>query len=343
MKHMPVLAVIALALNLNAQQLALSEARAKLGEAIADPSVMASIVQQLPAAEQRAYVAEANAAIAKMPGSPEAKAASFLDANRAALKGAQRGTVTDMLAEIFATASLESLTVINEQFASDVFNRTLNPSVTYTDEQFVKLAQDALAKISARNADVDDGAVRTGFAILMFVRASNGSPAGLADTLAAALPENVRETAKTEWFPAALLPEGEGKSYDPMLGNLEDPIPNGTVVCRLAHAQSLNALLDDLAAGGDKKLENLATLNVIPYSADRGGIDAGLDNGLYRLPFIYNRKVYGTEAGQKGGGRTIGGGSKVPGVPGGVPVGPGGKPVGPGGRDIEPGGYPSQY
>jgi len=341
MKYASVLAVLALALNLSAQQLALSDARAKLGEAIADPSVMASLVQQLPAADQKAFVAEANAAIAKMPGSPETKAASFLDANRAALKGAQKGTVADMLAEIFATASLESLTVINEQFASDVFNRSLNPSVTYTDEQYVKLAQDTLAKIAARNADVDDGAVRTGFAILMFVRASNGSPAGLADTLAAALPENVRETAKTEWFPAALA-EGDGKSYDPMLGNAEDPIPNGVIVCRLAHAQSLNALLDDLAAGKEK-LENLATLNVIPYSADRGGIDAGLDNGLYRLPFYYNRKVYGTTAGQKGSGRKIGGGSQEPGVPGGVPVGPGGKPVGPGGREIEPGGYPSQY
>jgi len=342
MKFVLMLAMTSLAVGLSAQQLSLSDARAKIGEAIADPSVMASLVQQLPAADQRSFVGEVNSAIAKMPGSPETKAASFLDADRAALKGAQKGTLTDMLAEVFATASLEALTVLNEQFASDLFNRASNPSVTYTDEQYVKLCQDALTVIAKRNADVDDGAVRTGFAILMFVRASNGSPADLADKLMSALPENVRETAKTEWFPAALA-DGDGKSYDPMLGNTENPIPNGVIVCRLAHAQSLDTLLADLAVG-TSKMENLATLNVIPYSADRGGMDAGLDNGLYRVPFNYSRKVIGsTTAGQKGGGRQIGGGSQAPGVPGGVPVGPGGKPVGPGGREIEPGGYPSQY
>lgn len=345
MKKSVVALVVGMVCCAYSQQVTLLDARAKITEAISDPAVMASTVQQLPADDQKKFIAEVNEAIAKMPGSSETRTANFLMANRAALKGARKGNLSEVLAEVFATVPLEALTVLNENFASDLFNRSADPSVTYTDEQYVKLAQDTLAKISARNAEVDDGAVRTGFAILMFTRASNGTPKDLADTLAAALPEDSREVAKKEWFPAALA-EGENKSYDPMIGDSDvGLLPNEQVVSRIAHAQSLEALLCNLAAG-DGDLEHMNAVSGSQYGSDHGGIGSGLDNGLYRLPFTYNRKVISTEAGQKGSGRLIGGGSKVPGVPGGMPVdpsgtpvGPGGQPVGPGGQEIEPGGY----
>ena len=331
------------------QGLSLSDARAKVGDAIADPSVMAATTQQLSAEDQVKFLADVNAAIAKMPGSAETKAAAYLDANRAALKSAAKGNLPNLLAEVFATVPPEALTVLNESLAADSFNRSANPSVTYTDEQYVDLAKKTLEVIAKRNAEADDGAVRTGFAILMFTRASNGSPAGLADTLAAVLPEASQDVAKKEWFPAALA-EGEDKSYDPML-ETDALLPNEQVVNRLAHARSLATLLDDLAVGNIKNTENLDTVRGRPYGTDRGGIGAGLDNGIYRVPFYYNRKVFGTKAGQIGTDRPIGGGPKVPGVPGGVPVGPGGVPVGPGGTVIpgyeppeppEPRPYPGQ-
>lgn len=292
-----------------AQQGSLSEARAQIGAAIADSAVMTSTISKLSADDQKKFLADVNEAISKMPGSVEMKSATFLSANRAALKGAQKGNLSDLLAEVFATVPLEALTVLNENFASDLFNRAANPAVTYTDEQFVKLSQDALVKVVARNAEVDDGAARTGFAILMFTRASNGSPAGLADTLAEVLPENVRETAKKEWFPAALA-DGESKSYDPMIGESDvGQLPNEQVVLRLAHVQTLEALLSDLAAG-NLTAGNLDNFRSAPLGVDRGGIGAGLDNGLYRVPFFYDRKVIGTQAGQKGSDRPIGSGKR---------------------------------
>lgn len=281
MKKMMFMMIAAATMGAVAQSLSLSDARAKIGDMIANPSVLTSTIKQLSAADQKLLLADVNEAVAKMPDSAEAKSAKFLDVNRAALKGAKKGTVADLLAEVFATASLEALTVINEVFAADLFNRDANPDVKYTDEQFVKIAKSAMEKIAARNSNVDNGAVRTGFAALMFIRASNGSPADLADTLAAYLPEDTREIAKREWFPSALA-KGDEKSYDPMLGTTDaGALPNEMVVLRLAAAQEHGALLSDMAVAA---FGNAETYMGAPYGSDRGGIGAGLDNGLYRVP-----------------------------------------------------------
>lgn len=287
MKKIMFMMIAAAMMSAVAQSLSLSDARAKIGDVIENPSVLTSTIKQLSAADQKLFLADVNEAVAKMPDSAEAKSAKFLDVNRAALKGAQKGTVADLLAEVFATASLESLTVINEVLAADLFNRDANPAVKYTDEQFVKIAKSAMEKIAARNSNVDNGAVRTGFAALMFIRASNGSPADLADTLATYLPEDTREIAKKEWFPSALA-KGDEKSYDSMLGTTDaGALPNEMVVLRLAAAQEHGALLSDMAAAA---FGNAETYMGAPYGSDRGGIGAGLDNGLYRVPFERERR-----------------------------------------------------
>ena len=303
MKQMMTVGALAFALVASAQQVSLSDACARIDEAIANPSVMSSTMQGLSSEDQLKFIAQVNAAVAQMPGSPETKAAAAVDANRAALNGAQKGSLSAMLAEVFATAPLASLPAINEIFASDLFNRAANPSVTYTDEQYVDLAKKTLAVIAERNSDVDNGAVRTGFAILMFVRASNGAPEGLADLLAESiLPKESQNLAKAEWFPAALA-KGDDKSYDPML--VDVLLPNEQVVLRLAHAQYMEAMLTELNSNGNTAKATDQT-NPILYGGDRGGIGAGLDNGLYRVPFTYNRKILYTRAGTLGSDRKVG-------------------------------------
>lgn len=288
MKRLMVAMIALTALGALAQQMSLSEARAKIGDAIENASVMTSTIKQLSAADQRQFLADVNDAISKMPGSADTKSAAFLSANRAALMAAQKGSLSDMLAEVFATASLESLTVINESLASDLFNRAADPSVKYSDEQFEKLSKDAVAKIAERNSKADDGVVRTGFAILMFVRASNGSPVNLVDTLSAYLPEDVRETARKDWFPTALA-VGEDKSYESMLGTTDaGTLPNERIVLRITEAMDHEVLLVDLAAGN---VDNTASLMGAPFGVDRTEIGAGLDNGLYRVAFETEKKV----------------------------------------------------
>lgn len=287
MKKLIVMLVASVAVGAFAEQMSLAEARAKIGDAIENPSLITSIVQQLSSDDQKKFIADVNEAIGKMPASNEARAASYLNVNRAAVKGARKVDVLGMLAEVFATIPPENLTVINESFANDLFSRTADPSVTYTDQQFLEIARNTVSKIASRVADVDNSAVRTGFAILMFARASNGTPANLVESLSELLPEDVREVSTKEWFPSAL--SAEAKSYDPILAAIDAGIPNPQVVYRLAGPQTLESMLSDLAAGGSK-LAFLKADVESTFGADRGGIGSELDNGLDRVGFMPVRK-----------------------------------------------------
>jgi len=337
----------------------LADARAKIGESVSDVAVLTATIKTLSADDQVTFLSEVNGAIAKMPGSVESKAAAFLDANRAAIKAASgKGNVRKLLAEVFATVPLEALTVINERFAAELFNRAANPSVTYTDDQYVSIVKPMMEMIADRNKESDNAAVRDAFAVLMFVRASNGTPADLADTLLAYVPEASRETAKNEWLASALA-DGAEKSYAPMLDVVgAGAEPDLGVVVRLAGPDLLSSLLSDLNNGAtdasgratmDATGNHLRQFSDINAGFTQGG---GLDHGLDRVPFNYSRKVFdgrGTTAGTQGSGRKIGDGpvydpvTGIPVAPGGTPVGPDGKPVGPGGRVIEPGGYQYQW
>ncbi len=220
MKKLLMVITMAMASALVAQDKPMSsaDARGKIGDIIANPSTMTAVMKQLAAEDQAAFLADVNAAISKMPGSPEEKTSKFLEVNSAALKGAQKGNLTALVAEVFATVPPESLTAINESFASVMFNRAADPSKTYTDDEYKKTSLALLEKVQERNATADNAGVRNTFAILMLIRASNGTPADLRDTLVGALKdEDTRNLAQNEWISPA-LGQGQEKSYDPMLG-----------------------------------------------------------------------------------------------------------------------------
>lgn len=233
-----------------AKALPLAEARSGIGEAIQDPAALTATMKQLSPEDQVAFVAAVNEAISKMAGSNEAKAADALNANKALLKGAAPGNTANILAEIFATAPVETLGLISESFAADLFNRDADPSRTYSDEDFAAIAKAMVQKIADRTSSSDDGGVRSAFGMMMMINASNGSPANLADSLADALPPEVREVAKSEWVPAAT---GEEKSYDSMIAYSSETTatsePNTAVALQLAGPQMLDAMLADVAAG----------------------------------------------------------------------------------------------
>lgn len=266
-----------------------SEWHAKVGDCAQDPALLKQTISQLSAADQTAFLAEVNEAISKMPGSDEVKAAKFLDANRAAVSGATASNRSAVLAEVFATVPPEYLTVINESFASDLFNRNANPSRPFTDEEYVTLVKSTMAVITARCATAEHSAVRDAFAALMFERASGGSPEGLRDILVSTLPEGSQEVARSEWMPAA-MGEGREKTYDPMLGVSEaGEEPNHAAVLQLSGPQIGQALLSDLQSEGAGS--SSASAFVAPGIVGAGGADAagGIagdqpDSGLNRVP-----------------------------------------------------------
>ena len=249
-------------LKANRVQISLADAKGRIDKAIASPAVMKAIMQHLSAEDQKQFLADVNAAIATMPASEAERTATFVAINRAALEGAQKGNVATLVAESFATVSPSALPALSESLASDLMNRATDKGRTYTDEQYVKLGQTVMAKVNARTAEVDHADVRSGFAALMFVRGSNSPKAEIVDAFVATLPESARETAKKEWFPAALA-EGDAKSYDAMLAaadveaaetvgaaepaNAGDGDQTVNIPLRIAGAQLADSLIADIA------------------------------------------------------------------------------------------------
>lgn len=251
MKKLLMVITMAMASALVAQDKTMSsaDARGKIGDIISNPSTMTSVMKQLAAADQASFLADVNAAISKMPGSPEEKTSKFVEVNSAALKGAQKGNLTALVAEVFATVPPESLTAINEQFAAGMFNRAADPSRTYTDDEYKQTALKLLDKVQERNATADNAGVRNTFAILMLLRASNGTPADLRDTLVDALKdEETRNLAQNEWISPA-LGQGQEKTYDPMLGAADaGSQPNLDMVLVVPLKTAGEALAADLAS-----------------------------------------------------------------------------------------------
>ena len=271
---------------LNAQEsMSLADARAGIGDCIKTPSKMTETMKKLSAEDQKAFLAEVNDAIAAMPGSNESQAATFLNVNRAALKGTGKGNLAAVLAEVFATVPPEFLPVISESFASDLFNRAADPSVTYSDAQYIQITSNAMAKISERMADVSGGAARATFAAVMFVKASNTTPDGLVDALVSTLPADSQDKARKEWIPAATAADGT-QSYEPLLeeAGATGNTPSSSAVLRIAGPQLLHAMLSDLHEA------DLLVKTVFPL--DRDGTPLPIKDTIPELVVIQEDQGY---------------------------------------------------
>lgn len=236
--------------------LSLAEATAKITEITGDTSKMSAVVKELSADDQVAFLGRVNKAIAATRRSADSKTEAFLAVNKAALLSA-KGNLKSLLAEVFATVPPASLTVINESFAEDLFRRNANPAKPVSDADMKSRAVAAMKEIQARNVGNDNASVRDTFAILMFLRASKGTPADLKDVLVAGLTDpEARELAKTSWIPSA-MGDGTAKTYDPMLGVSETdpsdvPSPRANFLNRQGPAVLTGTLMSDLAPTVDK-------------------------------------------------------------------------------------------
>ena len=321
MKKLLMVATMAMASVLFAQDKTMSsaDARGKIGDIISDPASMTSVMKQLAAADQASFLADVNAAIAKMPGSPEEKTSKYLDVNTAALKGAQKGNLTTLVAEVFATVPPESLTAVNESLAAGMFNRKADPSKTYTDDQYVDISTNLLAAVQERTATADNAGVRNTFAVLMLIRGSNGSPADLRDTLVGSLNDaETRNLAQNEWISPA-LGQGQEKTYDPMLGASDaGNQPDLNLVIVSPFSSSADALLSDLASSSSSDASSSVTALVTPSFADQNTLDIadGVDPlssnpALSRIPRTMDPNSKYNPANKRG--STIGGTPYEPG------------------------------
>ena len=240
---------------------ALARARAQIDKIIETPDQMKDVMSGLSAEEQKQFVADVNKAIGDMPASIEEKAAKYLNVNHAALVSAKKGNLTTLIAEVFATVPPEALTLLNERFATDLLSRSANPKVTYTDEQFTKICLEVMEKVNARTEETDNGSTRSAFAILMLVRASNGTPVDLADKLIDTLKhDDAKELARTEWIPAALGKDGREQGYEPILASADaGRRPDFAQALVIAGPQYLDSILLDTVGKNTDRYSFLRT------------------------------------------------------------------------------------
>ena len=254
-------ACVSFAQDSGAKQSSLAAARAKITKVIESPALMTEVMKGLAAEEQKTFLADVNAAIATMPGNDAERTATFVAVNNAALAGAQKGNALTLVAEVFATVPVYALPAVSESLSSGLMNRAGDKNVTYTDEQYVKISKSVMEKVNERVESEDNSGVRSAFAGIMLIRASNSESPEIKAAVVEAMPESSRNDAKTEWFPAAL---GTPKSYDAILAAAEvDPSRSETedeasgdddaehiVGLRVSGAQNYECLLADISGAG---------------------------------------------------------------------------------------------
>lgn len=279
----------------NGTQISLADARGKIDKAIESPAVMGELMSRLTADDQRQFLGDVNKAIGDMPASLEEKAAKFLNINHVAMTSAKKGNATALLAEVFATVPPEALTVINERFAIDLMNRAANPNITYTDEQYTKLAVEAMQKINERTEETGNGSARSAFAILMFIRASNGTPADLADKLIDTLKhDDAKELARDEWIPAALGRDGKTMGYESLLASADaGRRPDFAYVLVIAGPQYLDAILEDVVGKNTDQMSFMRTRTPV--------LDAVENPLIHQIPTLHD-EPFGSDVSVPAGG-----------------------------------------
>ena len=240
---------------------AFARARGQIDKIIETPGLMKTVMAGLSAEDQKRFVADVNKAIGDMPASLEERTAKFLNVNHAAVVSAAKGNKAAIIAEVFATVPPEALTILNERFAIDLMNRSSNPNVTYTDEQYTKICLELMERINKRTEETDNGSTRSAFAILMLVRASNGTPEDLADKLIDTLKhDDAKELAKTEWIPAALGKDGREQGYEPILASADaGSRPDFAYVLVIAGPQYLESVLHDITGKNTDRFSFIRT------------------------------------------------------------------------------------
>lgn len=124
--------------------------------------------------------------------------------NRDMVKEMSTLDLRTVLAEVFATVPAFALSAVADGFATDFFCRGAAGANANADS-FADFATSAMLRIYRRCRDLDPaGQRRPVFAVIMFLKASEGEPPDLQAQLEAFIPDPIRDMAREVWIPAAL-------------------------------------------------------------------------------------------------------------------------------------------
>lgn len=244
-----------------------------------------SAFQGLTDEDQISFVQTVNRSMAKDEGKLDSRRIETLyRVNRDAVKGAPEEDRKSVLAEVFATAPVKCLPFFTDKFAKEVFARSV---MDYGPrrEAFVEFASAALMQISRRCRRSDNlSAFRSVFAVIMFLKASEGSPDDLRESFMIYVPSGLHEISRDEWLPAVFGDMGDAPTYQPMMESVHrrEPPDHRIEVGVAAPAELLN-----LHVHSDHAVENGAWDVQSPKPTEPWHVQPGGDTmgaGVWRTP-----------------------------------------------------------
>ena len=249
----------------------------KVGASVSSDAVLRETMTSLAPADKAEFAQRVIKAATRLPVGPDEKSAALVKSAVACIAGATGEVKQQVIAEVFAGVPVEFLPVVTEELAKR-FDQAYNK---LSNEQYEKIATDALAASVKRNAETDAPSVRNAFTILAFARGAQ-DPA-LQNKLIAQLPDERMRNLAASWLPPAL----KEKKYDALLAaaDVDDVDIRSEVLLRLVGHSNLDRLLADLNANlGVKPVEwvdetgtNTVETTWIPLSQVRavGGFTVG--------------------------------------------------------------------
>ncbi len=182
---------------------------------------LSSAFQSLAGEDQVEFVRTVNQSMAQYRAStPERRMSTIYMVNRDAVRGAPEKERKAVIAEVFATAPMDVLPMITDRFAQELFNRK-TAGFSDKNDSFVEFASATLMRVrnrlSSRVPIEQFPGARSAFAVICFLKASEGRPEDLRQAFLFFVLSGSQELARTVWIPAALGADGKAPSYQPIL------------------------------------------------------------------------------------------------------------------------------
>ena len=250
----------------------------KIGASVTSEVVLRETLGQVAPEEKVEFTQRVLKAVTRMPVRPEEKAAAFIRTSVACIASASGEMKYKVIAEVFAGVPVEFLPVVTEELAKR-FDQAYNK---LSDEQYEKIASDALKVAFARNAQTDAPSVRDTFAILAFLRGAK-NPA-LQDKLLALLPDDRMRGLAASWLPPAL----KDRNYEALLAaaDVEALALLYMDVIRLVGHPNLDRLLAAMDSNIPLSRVIGSNLDILPSN----GFIQPVDFGINRLPTGYQNQ-----------------------------------------------------
>ena len=204
--------------------------------------------------------------------------------NRDVVRAAREEDFKNVLAEVFATAPVKCLPYFTDTFAKEVFARSAR-KYGPKEESFVEFACAALMRVSQRCRRADNlPAFRSVFAVIMFLKASEGKPDDLRESFMIYIHSGLHEIARDEWLPAVFGDNGDAPTYRPMMeaGYRQEPPDHRIQVGAADPPELLNLHVHSDHAVEHDAWDVQSPRPVEPWRVQPGGETLGA--GIWRVP-----------------------------------------------------------